>query len=608
MDKIAVLDFGGQYAHLIANRVRRLGVYSEILDGATSAKALSSFKGIILSGGPQSVYEKDAIKCDPDILKLGVPLLGICYGHQLLAHIQGARVEQGKIKEYGQAELAVHKKAGIFRGLLDRETVWMSHGDTVAELPEGAHRSYEKIGSTADCEFAAIADLKRNFYGIQFHLEVTHTLSGQKMLESFVEICGCAREWKIENYLQKELQAIQKKVGDKKVFMMVSGGVDSTVAFALLEKALGPERVYGLFVDTGFLRLNEKEEVSDTLRLLGFNNLHVRDCRGKYFAALKEVYDPEQKRKIIGELFLKIQAEVVEELGLNPAEWLLGQGTIYPDTIETGGTRHAAKIKTHHNRVPQVEELMAKGLVIEPLAQLYKDEVRLLGKKLGLPEKIIWRHPFPGPGLAVRCLCVKEESWPKNHEKLDTEINKILSQHKLSAKLLPIQSVGVQGDFRTYRHPLAVFGKADFGLLEKLSTQLTNQFQEINRVVLMLSPAHMQSAAVQSIAVKKSYLTPQRIQLLQKADAVVSRFMGEHDLEREIWQFPTVLLPVHINQNPSEVLVLRPVRSEEAMTANFYKMDPALLQKLVAGLQKVEGISAIFYDVTNKPPATIEWE
>ena len=598
-NSIAVLDFGGQYAHLIANRVRRLGVYSEIFDGQTPAEKLKDYKGIILSGGPQSVYGYDAIHCDKKILDLNVPLLGICYGHQLLAYIQGGEVVNVSEREYGPSALDIKKSEGIFKNIYGKKTVWMSHGDTIAKLPD----NYEIIASTSDCEYAAIANFKKNYYGTQFHLEVTHTQSGQEMLGNFLDICGCSRDWKIENFIDQEMETIKKQVGNRKVFMMVSGGVDSTVAFVLLEKTLGRERVYGLFVDTGFMRLGEKEEVSSSLSGLGFNNLHIRDESKRFFQALKEKYDPEAKRKIIGDLFLKVQADVVKDLKLNSEEWLLGQGTIYPDTIETGGTKHAAKIKTHHNRVPQIEELMQAGRIIEPLAQLYKDEVREVGLRLGLPEKIVWRHPFPGPGLAVRCLCAHEASYPEHHVLVEKKINNMIHPFNLTAKILPVKSVGVQGDYRTYQHPLAIIGNGKWENFGPLATQLINQFKEINRVIWLCEPN-----IIDSLSVQKKYLSEERIQMLQKADAMVHEFLFEYGLYSDIWQFPVVLLPVSVNRESGEAIVLRPVSSEEAMTANFYPMEHKLLQQLSKKLMNIPGITAVFYDITNKPPGTIEWE
>lgn len=600
MDKIAILDFGSQYVHLIANRVRRLSVYSEILDPATPASELRGYKGIILSGGPHSVYADDAVKCDPNILKLGVPLLGICYGHQLLAYMQGGEVKSNDAgKEYGPAEMEVKNAEGIFKGLDKAQSVWMSHGDNVTSLPQG----YEVIGSTKTGEWSAIADLSRNFFGLQFHPEVTHTANGMKILENFIDICSVKRDWKIDNFIERKIEEIRKSAEGKKVFMLVSGGVDSSVAFALLNKALEPERIFGLFVDTGFLRLNERDQVEKFLKDAGFTNLYVEDASDLFFKKLENIFAPEEKRAIIGETFLQVQKEVVKKLNMNPDEWLLGQGTIYPDTIESGGTKHAAKIKTHHNRVPEIEEMIKAGKIIEPIAELYKDEVRDLGEALGLPHEMVWRHPFPGPGLAVRCLCAKEEKYPDGYKEVVGKINSEISGNKLSVAILPLQSVGVQGDFRTYRNPLVILGEADFVFLERLSTNLVNQNDIINRAILLLN-----ERIIDNLTVQKSYLTRERISLLQRADDKVNAFIRRHELGKEIWQFPTVLLPLAVNSEKGESIVLRPVESREAMTANFYKMDKDLLMKLAGEILEIDGITAVFYDITNKPPGTIEWE
>ncbi len=368
MDKIAVLDFGGQYAHLIANRIRRLGVYSEILDGAVEAKKLTGFSGIILSGGPASVMAPDSVKCDMGIFEMSVPILAICYGHQLVAYSLGGEVEKGKVREYGSAVVNFAKREGVFEDVEDEEKVWMSHFDQVVKMPEG----FELVAATDDCPIAAMANFKKNIFCLQFHPEVTHTPCGMKILESFVEVTGAKREWSIDSYIEDILKEIKDKVGTRKVFLMISGGVDSTVAFLLLDKALGEGRVYGLFVDTGFMRMNERNEVEAALKAVGVTNLHVYDASNEYFEALKGVYEPEKKRQIIGDLFLDIQGKVAADLNLNPDEWMLGQGTIYPDTIESGGTKHADKIKTHHNQVERIKKLTEEGKVIEPLMQLTK--------------------------------------------------------------------------------------------------------------------------------------------------------------------------------------------------------------------------------------------
>jgi GMP synthase (glutamine-hydrolysing) len=592
MDKIVVLDFGGQYAHLIANRVRRLGVYSDIRDGEIDADELREYKGVILSGGPQSVHADDSLKCDPAIFGLGIPVLGICYGHQVMAHTLGGMVEPGDVREYGKAVVRILEKGSLFTGLEEDEVAWMSHFDQVSGVPEG----FKIAASTEDCKIAGMADEARRFFGIQFHAEVTHTPNGMKILENFIEICEAKREWSIEKFIAAEIEAIKSKVGDKKVFMLVSGGVDSTVAFTLLEKALGNERLYGLFVDIGFMRKGERDQVEEMLGKLGVTNLRVEDAGAEYFEALKEIYDPEEKRAIIGAKFIDIQKRVLGELGLNADEWILGQGTIYPDTIETGGTKHADTIKTHHNRVPEVQALIDAGKVIEPIAQLYKDEVREVGESLGLPHEMVWRHPFPGPGLAVRCLCSDQEG-PGEDLKLE------IDGGGYSTSVLPLKSVGVQGDVRSYKHPVVLSGgDRDWEKLALVGTKIVNNFKDLNRGLYLLSGDL--GAGVELV---KSYLTPERIAVLQEADKVVMDFIAEKGLEKEIWQFPTVLVPLSIGGS-GESIVLRPVESEEAMTASFYKMDWELLDELVSRLAAVSGVGAIFYDITNKPPGTIEWE
>jgi len=606
MDKIAVLDCGGQYAHLIGNRVRRLHVYSEILPIDVSSEKLKGYKGILLSGGPQSVYEENSPQCDAGIFELGIPVLGVCYGQQLMVFKLGGEVSAGEVKEYGPANLSMKNvRKGIFSGIEkmaggNTTRVWMSHGDLVTKLPDG----FEIAGSTSDCETASIANYEKNLFGIQFHFEVTHTEFGMGMLDNFLDICECERNWSIENYIEDEVENIKEKVGDNRVFLMISGGVDSTVAFLLLEKALGQKNVYGLFVDTGLMRKGERNEVEHALRNLGFENLHVYDASKEYFAELKDIYKPEEKRQIIGKLFLEIQAKVVKKLGLNPDEWLLGQGTIYPDTIESGGTKHASKIKTHHNRVPEIEELIKQGKIIEPLEQLYKDEVREVGLQLGLDEKIVWRHPFPGPGLGVRCLVAEDESYPDGYKNLENEIKDYLEPQKMSGKILPIQSVGVQGDARTYKHALALFSdKKSWKTLDEIATQLTNRFLDINRVVLSLSPEKFDWVHMET-----EYMTPKKIIVLQEADNIVNDFLHEKNINRDIWQFPTVLMPFAIENKKGYSVVLRPVCSQEAMTASFYRMDFALLEELVSRLMDIKEITGVFYDISNKPPGTIEWE
>lgn len=603
MDKIAVLDYGGQYAHLIANRVRRLGVYSEILPANASPEELREYKGLILSGGPQSVHAEGGLSCDPGIIHMGLPMLGICYGHQVLTHELGGKVESGEKGEYGKA-IFTSQENPLFVGIKSKEQVWMSHFDEVTALPEGA----TLIGSTEDCKNAAI-DYGQKRWSVQFHLEVTHTPNGLKILDNFLKQCDLKREWSLDQFIEQELGRIKDQAGDKNVFLLISGGVDSTVAFLLLEKALGADRVYGLFVDHGLMRKDEGVQVKKSLEKIGVTNLHVYQGEEEFLSALNGAYDPEEKRKIIGDKFLDVQRKVVEKLNLNPDEWLLGQGTIYPDTIESGGTKHSDKIKTHHNRVPQIEELIRQGKIIEPIKELYKDEVRAVGEKLGLEPKMVWRHPFPGPGLGVRCLCAKESVEIPNVGQLEAKINEFLTSKNLAltAKVLPLKSVGVQGDVRSYRHPVVLSGQADWAELEAISPQLTNQFLEINRVLY-----HLRNEAILDTKVVPGFTTKNRLDLLREADAIVQKSITEANLLRVIWQFPVVLLPLSIEtmNGPikGESIVLRPVSSEEAMTANFTEIEWGTVHAMTNQILALPGVSTVFYDITNKPPGTIEWE
>ncbi|OGY47908.1 MAG: GMP synthase, partial [Candidatus Buchananbacteria bacterium RIFCSPHIGHO2_02_FULL_38_8] len=401
-EQIAILDFGSQYTHLIARRIRQLGVLAKIYLPTVSTTKLQGARGLILSGGPQSVHDKTAIKYNSKIFNLGKPILGLCYGHQLIAQRFGGQVKPGKTKEYGFAEISITGSSRFFSGLGQKEKVWMSHGDAVVKLPKG----FKVIGKTFDCPIAAMENEKQGIYGLQFHPEVAHTKHGLIILRNFIfKICNCQPDWSMDKYWSQIVKNVKKTVGSRNVFLLVSGGVDSTVCFAILEKILGKKRVFGLHIDNGFMRLGESIQVKKTLAKAGFDDLEVINASAKFLAAERSVVDPEKKREIIGRTFLKIKDEVMKQQKMNQKNWVLAQGTIYPDTIETGGTKHADKIKTHHNRVKEVLKLMRLGALVEPLAELYKDEVRAIGRKLGLPPSLINRHPFPGPGLAIRTLC-----------------------------------------------------------------------------------------------------------------------------------------------------------------------------------------------------------
>lgn len=588
---IVILDFGGQYAHLIARRVREAGAFSLILPPETSLEYLKNAAGIILSGGPQSVYDAKSPQADANILELGIPVLGICYGHQWIARALGGEVTGGKTKEYGHTDITVTDGGKLFAGVPDRFVAWMSHGDEVTALPEG----FVTAATSESCHNAAMANEAKRIYGVQFHLEVVHTQHGADLLKNFVQLCH-AEPWSVQGYSQRIGTQVLAEVGDKRVFMMVSGGVDSTVAFTLLNEVLGPHRVQGLLVDTGMMRKGEVRAIKNAFDLLGIENLHVIDASEEFFTNLKGVYEPEKKRKIIGDTFLAVQKRESDAMGLRLEEgWMLGQGTIYPDTIETGGTKHADTIKTHHNRVEAVQKLIEQGLVIEPLKELYKDEVRRLGEELGLPRPLVWRHPFPGPGLGVRILCAEEP--------FDADFD--AAGIPLPHKALPVRSVGVQGDGRTYRHAVALFSEESCRITQqqiKLATSVPNSIPAFNRVLLCTS-----HTTPIDFSFTPAAITPERVVLLQEADMIVDEEMHRADLYDRIWQFPVVLLP--FGHKPGmQSIVLRPVDSQEAMTASAIVLPEEVLQRITDRIVALDGIDCVFIDLTNKPPATIEWE
>lgn len=597
MDTIAVVDFGGQYTHLIANRVRRLGVYSEIVSPESAPEDLRAFKGIILSGSPHSVTDSSSPRIDAGILDLNIPILGLCYGHQLLSQMLGGTVKRGNIREYGSARFQIRKANSLLKGITDSELVWMSHGDKVEKLPEG----FEVLGSSADCETAAVGHGELRLYGLQFHPEVTETPSGMRIIDNFLEICGVAREWNPQSFMKEIEGEIRSACGDRKVFLLVSGGVDSTVAFALLNDALGVDRVRGLHIDNGLMRYRETQEITKYMAEHGFDNLHIVDASSDFLEALKGISDPEKKREIIGNTFLSVQQKAQVDLGLNAEEWLLAQGTIYPDTIESAGTAHADRIKTHHNRVDIVLELLEKGLVVEPLSQLYKDEVRMLGEALGLPKSLVWRHPFPGPGLGVRTLCSSREFIEIDRITSDS-VASIAGNEGYHGYVLPVRSVGVQGDGRTYAHPAVLSGPRDWEALERISTSITNSVGDINRVVYAL---HTEGSTEYST--EEGYLTRDRLDKLRLVDHFVTQTLRASGEYEEIWQMPVVLLPL-LNAQGNECVVLRPIQSTEAMTARFVALRDETLDLIVDKVKSMSGIGDVFYDITHKPPGTIEWE
>lgn len=603
--QISILDFGSQYTHLIARRIRQLGVLANIYPPETPLSKLKNSWGIILSGGPNSVYE-EKIKFDRKILSSNIPILGVCYGHQLITYLMGGKVERGNVREYGIAKLSIQKTGSIFLGLRKKEQVWMSHGDLVSKPPKG----FQVLAKTDDCPVASMGNNNKKIYGVQFHPEVTHTERGVKFIKNFVfDICSAEKEWNISRYLVEIEKEIKNKVGNRKVFLLVSGGVDSAVCFGLLNRILGKDKVFGLHIDLGFMRKDESKKIKNLFDNLGFTNLKITNASALFRGRLKDIVNPEQKRKIIGKTYLDVQKQAMKKYKLNPKEWILAQGTIYPDTIESGGTKHADTIKTHHNRVKEVVELMKKGLVVEPFKDLYKDEVRLLGKKVGLPSEIINRHPFPGPGLAIRMICSEGLKSTPNLKKEDAQLDKLLSQFNYDNKLnlkgwvLPIKSVGVQGDERTYAYPAAISGNLTIGQLEKVGPLIGNQIQNVNRACHVVFSRKKDLGWGRTI---KLLLTAANIALLQSIDDIIQTEMEKAKLDSEIWQFPVVLAPYSLTKGFT--VILRPVQSEEAMTVKFFPLPQDFIKKIIVRLKRIQKVDLVLLDITNKPPGTIEWE
>jgi len=580
--QITVLDAGGQYCHLIARKIRDLGVYAEVRPSDTPAAELRDRAGLIISGGPDSVYESDSARIDPAILSSDSAVLGICYGQQLMAHNLGGHVRKGDKGEYGLAVLHRVKLHALFNGLNGDSQVWMNHRDQVERVPPG----FEILAATETCAIAAMAHGERPLVSVQFHPEVVHTTEGMRILSNFVfGVCGCKKDWNPKDRIGPLEEEIRTIAGNRNVFFFVSGGVDSTVAYTLCLRALGPDRVYGIYVDTGLMREGETAYVRRLFEQLGAKAFHVEEAEGEFLAALEGVCDPEKKRHIIGEQFVAVQDRVLSTGQFLDGNWILGQGTIYPDTIESGGSARADVIKTHHNRVAGIQKLIDTGRIIEPLASFYKDEVREIGAQLQIPAEFLHRHPFPGPGLAIRCLCSESEAPVERLE---------------PGWLLPVRSVGVQGDSRSYRSVLALEQLPT----DELATSLVNRMWEtINRVVGVVSLR----ADIAELGSTRGTLTPQRLARLRHADAIVRRLSEETGFDSAVWQFPVVLIPLGTDGAPDS-LVLRPIHSVDGMTAQVVRMPDELLQQMTGQLLAIDGICGVFYDLTHKPPGTIEWE
>ena len=576
---IYIIDLGSQYTHLISKRLRLLGYKSEIIDQDFQGHNLKNPKGLIISGGPGT----DLTGLTDKIFATQLPILGICLGHQLISAHYGGAVEKKAQTEFGKSNLSQVKDSLIWEGVRQGSQIWMSHFDSVTNIPT----DFDVIGQTNNGVVAALQHTEKPIYTLQFHPEVSDTQDGYHILLNFAKICKARRNWSMDNFSLDTIETIKTQVGDRKVLLFVSGGIDSTVAFELLNASIGQDRVLGLFVDNGFMRKNESAQIRARYDSLGYTNIKYRDYSADFLSAIQGLIDPEQKRKSVGETFLKVREKFISELELDPDEWMLGQGTLYPDIIESGGTRNSKVIKSHHNRVAGVQEFISKGLVIEPLKDLYKDEARILGDKLGLPKDIVYRHPFPGPGLSINVLC---------------------ADHKIKKKYktrLPVDSVGVQGDMRTYTQPVVIELEKDWQSLESKSIEITNQLADANRVVTYLPPPNQHSFPTWQS--RTAYCTKERLDLLREADYVITQSLEKHRWMKKIFQHLTILLPVSVNGDKDSV-VIRPVCSRDVMTAKFAKIDWPIVDEIVNQLYNIREVDSVFYDITHKPPGTFGWE
>lgn len=614
MEKLALLDCGGQYTKVIDRRVRELGVYSDILPMGVHADQLKEYNAIIFSGGPNSVWSEKAFAFDPAVFQLNIPILGICYGMQLICHYYGGLVSPNVKKEYGENEIIIDAEDLLFNGMDKKQMVLMSHGDTVAKIPEGFH-----INATSGEIIAGISCPEKKVYGLQFHPEVDLTPNGIQIIDNFLrKIVGFKENYTLEDRIQNSIKYIQETVKDNKVIVLVSGGVDSAVSAALLLKALDANNVYAIHIDTGLMRKNESDIICKNLEKIGFIHLIRENAKsaffnnkaivnGKEIGPLTTLIDPEEKRNLIGEIFIQIVKEVAEKLNIKIEDLFIAQGTLRPDLIESGNpdvSSYANKIKTHHNDVDIIRRARKNGHIIETNWDWHKDEVRNVARMLGLDEAIASRQPFPGPGLSVRVLCHDKDNIISPSATQD--LQSLLENYSgYSGTIVPLKTVGVQGDVRSYRNLCLVSHESEaysWNDLYNLSKEITDQIDCVNRVGFILNNKNLHSCKTNLMTIND-----ENVELLRQIDAITTESFFEN-----ISQTFAVLLPIGDTKKYS--IAVRTFISNDFMTGRPAFIDHEVSREQIkeyvnlVELKFGNQIEYIIYDITSKPPATCEWQ
>lgn len=619
-EKLAILDAGAQYGKVIDRRSRELGVESIILPLDTPSSELKNYKAIIISGSSNSVDDDNAPKYDPAIFSLNIPVLGVCYGMQLMNYSSGGKVIKGNTREDGPCTIDVNPESSLFSGLEKKEQVLMSHGDSVT--PDTLASGFKAIAFSKNNIIAAIENPSKKLYGVQFHPEVDLTTNGKKIIKNFLySVAGFSGDYTVEDRQKQAIDYIQNAVGNKKVLMLVSGGVDSTVCAVLLAKAIDPKNIYALHIDNGFMRKDESFNVKQILKDVGVNIVVVdasndfyngtSEVKGKVVGPLKKITNSEEKRAIIGDTFMRVSQKAIQDLKLDPKDVILAQGTLRPDLIESAShvvSGNAATIKTHHNDTPEVRKLRDEGRVIEPLKDYHKDEVRALGASLGIPVELVWRQPFPGPGLAVRIICAKKPFMTDDFDAINESLKQYCSAD-LSVTLLPIQTVGVQGDGRTYSYLAAISGKKDWNKLFALAQEIPKKIHQINRVAYIFGDKI--DGPIKEVT--PTYLDVETIKQLQTADDIANKILFKHSLVRTLSQVPIVSFPIAFGINGNRSIAIRTFITNDFMTGvpalPGKDITEEVLEELVSEILKnTPNISRVAYDLTSKPPGTTEWE